>query len=197
MITKKKNKPVQGEGLILVDVQNDFLPGGSLAVPEGDQIIPILNEYLQLFVDRKLPVFATRDWHPENHCSFVDQGGMWPPHCIAGSYGAAFPDTLHISEEIIVISKAQDPKADAYSGLDHTDLDIRMKSLGIECAWVGGLATDYCVINTVQDLISSGYVVYLLSDAIRAVNVHSEDGQNAISEMVASGAHLLNRDDII
>jgi nicotinamidase/pyrazinamidase len=193
----KKNKPQQGDALILVDVQKDFLPGGNLAVPNGDQIISVLNDYIQIFNQKKLPIFSTRDWHPENHCSFKDQGGPWPPHCVAGSDGAAFAEKLDLSDEIVIISKAMDPQVEAYSGLENTDLDKRLKILNIKCAWVGGLATDYCVINTVLDLISAGYQVNLLVDAVRAVNVNPEDGQNAQREMIVLGARPINRDDII
>jgi nicotinamidase/pyrazinamidase len=197
MNSVKTNKPQQGHALILVDVQNDFLPDGNLAVPQGDQIIPILNEYILLFKKHQLPIFATRDWHPENHCSFIEHGGIWPSHCVAGSYGAEFPGKLELADEIVIISKAQNAQKEAYSGLDETDLDKRLKILAIEYVWVGGLATDYCVINTVLDLISSGYQVKLLTDAIRAVNVNPEDGQNAIREMIALGARPIKRDEIV
>src|SRR5688500_7820901 len=105
-----------GDALILVDVQNDFLPGGSLAVPNGDEIIPILNRYLTLFHARGLPIFATRDWHPPDHCSFAQQGGPWPPHCVAGTPGAAFPRSLELSPGTHIISKATNREKDAYSG---------------------------------------------------------------------------------
>jgi nicotinamidase/pyrazinamidase len=189
--TMKPNQdmlPERGDALILVDVQNDFLPGGSLAVPDGDKIIPELNNFIQLFKREKLPIFATRDWHPENHCSFKKEGGIWPVHCVAGTAGADFPEALNLSDEIVIISKARDPSTDAYSGLDNTDLNKRLKILNIKRVWVGGLATDYCVINTVRDLISEGYLVNLLLDAIRAVNINPEDGQKAEREMIDLGA---------
>jgi nicotinamidase/pyrazinamidase len=141
--------------------------------------------------------FATRDWHPEDHCSFEDQGGMWPAHCVADSTGAAFPESLDLSDEIAIISKARDPLEEAYSGLENTDLDKRLEILNIKCVWVGGLATDYCVINTVLDLISLGYQVNLLTDAIRAVNVKPEDGKNAEREMIALGARPIKKENIL
>ena len=96
--------PRQGDALIIIDVQNDFLPGGSLAVPKGEEVVPILNQYLALFQEAALPVFATRDWHPSNHCSFVEQGGPWPPHCVAGTTGAAFVRELLLPAAVPIIS---------------------------------------------------------------------------------------------
>lgn len=193
----KSNLPTQGDALILVDIQNDFLPGGNLAVPDGDQIIPVINDYISLFRQQRLPIFATRDWHPDNHCSFKNQGGIWPSHCVAGTKGAAFPNSLDLSEEIVVISKGVSSDTEAYSGLEETDLDKRLKTLNVNRVWVGGLATDYCVINTVLDLISAEYRVNLLIDGIRAVNVKPEDGRNAEREMISLGARSVTRNDIL
>jgi nicotinamidase/pyrazinamidase len=195
MSSNSKIIPNSGDALIIVDIQNDFLPGGSLAVPEGDQIIPVINDIIQIFKSKKFPIFATRDWHPNNHCSFNQQGGIWPVHCVADTKGAYFPENLNISDEIVIISKAMNPNEEAYSGLENTDLDKRLKILNIERVWIGGLATDYCVVNTVMDLISCGYKVNLLLDAIRAVNVNPEDGQNAIREMISLGVHPIKIDD--
>jgi nicotinamidase/pyrazinamidase len=188
MIQKLEYQPQPGDALIIADVQNDFLPGGSLAVSEGDKIIPVLNNVIRLFKSMKLPIFATRDWHPVDHVSFEEQGGIWPVHCVAGTHGAAFPENLDLSDEIVIISKARDSNEEAYSGFENTDLDKRLKSLNITRAWVGGLATDYCVINTVLDLISLGYRVNLLTDGIRAVNIKPDDGKNAEREMMVLGA---------
>jgi len=196
-MSKKYNTPTLGDALIIVDVQNDFLPGGNLAVTNGDKIIPVLNEYIRQFEQKKLPIIVTRDWHPENHCSFKENGGIWPSHCVAGTEGAAFPDDLNLPVEFVIISKAVNPEAEAYSGLDGTDLDKRLRILNVNRVWVGGLATDYCVINTVLDLISSEYQVNLLVDAIQAVNVHPDDGGNAEREMITLGALPIQRNDIL
>lgn len=177
-----------GDALILVDVQNDFLPGGSLAVPHGDEVVPLLHEYLTLFEDHHLPVFATRDWHPVNHCSFRSQGGPWPVHCVAGSTGAAFAAALRLPLGTTVISKAQATDREAYSGFEGTDLDARLRAAGVRRVFIGGLATDYCVLNTVKDALSRGFSVCLLRDAIRAVNVRPGDGGRAESEMLQAGA---------
>ena len=177
-----------GDALIVVDVQNDFLPGGSLAVPEGDRVVPVLNRYLETFSAHALPVYATRDWHPQNHCSFQAQGGLWPPHCIAGSPGASFAPALKLPAQTTIVSKAIAADKDAYSGFEGTDLDARLRAQGARRVFVGGLATDYCVLNTVRDARWLGYEVCLLTDAIRAVNVKPDDGQKAEQEMQRLGA---------
>jgi nicotinamidase/pyrazinamidase len=180
--------PTTGDALILVDVQNDFLPGGALGVPHGDEVVPVLNRYVATFRNRALPVFATRDWHPPGHCSFKAQGGPWPPHCIANTHGAEFAPDLKLPPHATVISKATTPEKDAYSGFEGTDLNAKLKRAGAQRVFVGGLATDYCVLNTVRDAIKLGYDVYLLDDAIRAVNVAPDDGRKAEDEMRRLGA---------
>lgn len=176
------------DALVAVDVQNDFLPGGALAVPDGDAVVPALNVYLARFAGRGLPVFATRDWHPPDHCSFTAQGGPWPPHCLAGSHGAAFAPGLRLPPATEVISKATTAARDAYSGFEGTDLDARLRARTARRLWIGGLATDYCVLNTVRDALKRDYAVLLLRDAIRAVNVQPHDGEAAVAEMLRLGA---------
>ncbi|MFN3920433.1 MAG: nicotinamidase [Methylohalobius sp.] len=185
-----------GDALILVDVQNDFLPGGALAVPNGDQVVPVLNEYIERFLAKNLPIFATRDWHPPDHCSFQPQGGPWPPHCIAGSLGAQFAPGLKLPENTQVISKATDPKREAYSGFDGTDLEQKLRQLGSRRLFVGGLATDYCVLNTVKDACRLGFEVFVLIDAVRAVNVSPGDEQKALDEMQRQGARFITFKDL-
>jgi len=190
--------PGPGDALVLVDVQNDFLPGGALAVVEGNQVVPPLNRCVTLFTNRGLPVYATRDWHPPDHCSFVAQGGPWPPHCVAGSHGAAFAPSLHLpgSLPIAKIGKGHNPAKDSYSGFEGTDMDQLMREQGVKRLFVGGLATDYCVLNTVLDGLKLGYQVVVLTDAIRAVNVKPGDGDRAESEMVRHGAILVKTGDL-
>jgi nicotinamidase/pyrazinamidase len=185
------------DALIIVDVQNDFLPGGSLAVPNGDEVVPTMNNYSIAFKEKKLPIFATRDWHPANHCSFKAQGGIWPPHCVQGSQGGEFASDLQLPEEAVVISTATDPKKEAYSGFHGTDLHDQLQALGVKRLFIGGLATDYCVLSTVKDGLSLGYEVYLLEDASRAVNVNPHDGQKAIAEMVNLGAIPMNANHLV
>lgn len=180
---------VSGDALLVVDVQNDFLPGGSLAVPDGDAVVPVLNRCIALFSEKQLPVFASRDWHPPNHCSFRAQGGPWPPHCVAGSPGAAFASELALPPGSTVISKAGTPERDAYSAFGGTDLAARLAAAKIKRLFMGGLATDYCVLNTVQDALALGFAVVLLTDAVRAVEVAPGDGARALAEMQSGGAH--------
>lgn len=183
-----KTRLAAGDALIVVDVQNDFLPGGSLAVPGGDEVIPVLNRYIALFNSRGLPVFATRDWHPPEHCSFLPQGGAWPPHCVAGTAGAAFPATLKLPDGAQTVSKADTRMKDAYSGFEGTPLNTLLQSKGIRRVFAGGLATDYCVLNTVKDALRYGCVTFVAEDAVRAVNVQPGDGTRALEEMTRLGA---------
>lgn len=189
--------PRPGDALLLVDVQVDFLPGGSLAVPRGDEVVPALNGYIAEFRRRGLPILATRDWHPPDHCSFRARGGPWPPHCVAGSPGASFAAPLGLPREALVVSKATTAEADAYSGFQGTDLDASLRRLGVARLFVGGLATDYCVLNTVRDALRLGYRVLLLSDAVRAVDVHPGDGARALAEMRQAGARPITLDRIL
>ncbi len=177
-----------GDGLLVADVQNDFLPGGALGVARGDEIIPVLNRYAVEFRARGLPIFASRDWHPPEHCSFREEGGIWPVHCVMGTKGAEFHPDFHLPPSAIVISKATDPKKEAYSAFEGTTLDERLRKTGVRRLFIGGLATDYCVLNTVRDAIKRGYAVCFLMDGIRAVNLQPDDGRKAEDEMIRLGA---------
>jgi nicotinamidase/pyrazinamidase len=181
-------RPGSGDALIIVDVQNDFLPGGKLAVAGGDAVVAILNRAAALFAQRGLTVAATRDWHPPNHCSFSARGGPWPPHCIAGTAGAAFPAALELPAATLIVSKATGPDSDAYSGFDRTALASLLRERAVARLFVGGLATDYCVLNTVLDALTLGFKVVLLFDAIKAVELRDGDGSRAIAQMVGCGA---------
>ena len=180
-----------GDALLIVDVQNDFLPGGSLAVSHGDEVVPILNRYIKSFAAQQLPVYATRDWHPVQHCSFHAQGGPWPPHCVAETSGAQFAAALQLPPSAVIISKATTAEQDAYSGFQGTDLDNRLRAANIGRLYIGGLATDYCVLNTVRDALRLGYKVLLLGDAIRAVDAQPGDGTRAKEEMTKLGAQRI------
>lgn len=179
----------QGDALVILDVQNDFLPGGSLAVPRGNEVVPVINRYLATVMRSGLPIFATQDWHPPNHCSFQPYGGPWPPHCVAKSKGAAFAPGLELpASGVRIILKGTQPEKDAYSGFDGTDLDAHLRAQDVRRLFVGGLATDYCVRCTVEDGRKAGYAVVLLQDTIRAVNVRPNDGERAEAEMIRLGA---------
>jgi nicotinamidase/pyrazinamidase len=189
-------RPGAGDALVVVDVQRDFLPGGSLAVPDGDAVVPVLNRCMARFHRIGLPVLATRDWHPTYHSSFKPHGGPWPPHCIAESEGAKFAPGLRLPEGAQVVSKATTPGLNAYSGFEDTDLEARLRGLGVKRVFVGGLATDYCVLNTVLDALRLGFRVCLLEDAIRAVDVRPGEGAAALARMRAAGATGVRSEDL-
>ncbi len=184
----------RGDALVVVDVQNDFLPGGSLAVPGGDEVVPVLNRYLADFAGARRPVFATRDWHPPDHSSFRDRGGPWPPHCVRGTAGARFAAALALPPGTVVVSKDALPDVNTYSAFEGGDLDARLRAARVERVFVGGLATDYCVLHTVKDAIARGYETVLLTDAIRAVEAEPGDGRRAEEEMIRLGAEPLRHD---
>ena len=178
------------DALLLVDVQNDFMPGGALAVADGDQIVVPLNALIQAFAARDLPIVATRDWHPADHCSFEAQGGIWPTHCVAGTSGAQFHPALALPAATRVVSKATQQDRDAYSGFDDTQLAQWLEERGVRRLLVGGLATDYCVLHTVLDGLAADFQIVVLTDGIQAVNVEPGDGAQALQRMGAAGAQL-------
>ena len=177
--------------LIVVDVQNDFCPGGSLAVTRGDDVVSPLNKLIEEFLERGEPVFKSRDWHPEKTKHFAAYGGTWPVHCVQNTKGAEFHPDLIDDMHIRVISKGLGDE-DSYSAFDGTDLALQLRRLGVEEVWVGGLATDYCVKNTVLDAVKEGFRVKALEDAMRAVEVNPGDGERAIAEMRDAGAEVIS-----
>jgi len=186
--------------LLIVDVQNDFCPGGSLGVPEGDKIVPGLNKYIKNFSKKKLPVFASRDWHPIKTKHFKDFGGLWPAHCIYNSKGAQFHPKLKLSKEAILLYKGMDPEKDSYSVFQAEDASGMsfpnlLKVLGVKEIYIGGLATDYCVKSSVIDALKNGFKVKLLMDAIKGVNLKPQDSECAIKEMVKKGAKKITLKD--
>lgn len=182
----------KGDGLLVADVQNDFLPGGSLAVAHADEVIGPINRLLALYLDHGLPVYVTRCWHPPNHCSFTAQGGPWPPHCIAHSHGAAFADALALPAEAAIVSKGTHSDAEAYSAFRGTTLGEQLQAHGVERLAVCGLTTDYCVLNTASDALALGLRVLVVLDAIRAVDVQPGDGERALRLMAERGAVLVH-----
>ncbi len=183
------------DALIVVDVQNDFCPGGALAVKDGDQVVPVLNRYIDQFSKAGLPIFATRDWHPEKTSHFITGGGPWPPHCIQGSQGAQFHPDLKLPPDTVVVSAGMGSDEDGYSGfLGRDDSGVKLIDLlrqrGIERIFVGGLATDYCVKHTVLDGLKEGLEVVLLTDSVRGVNLKPGDSASAIEEMLRAGATM-------
>lgn len=178
----------QGDALLIVDLQVDFLPGGSLGVPHGDQVIAPINRLIALYRERGLPVYASRDWHPAAHCSFAAQGGPWPPHCVAGTDGADFATALQLPNDAIIVSKADRVEVDAYSAFNGTGLGQAMRARGIRRVAVCGLATDYCVLNTVLDGLKEDIEVLIVPEAARAVDVAPGDGDRAMTRMLVAGA---------
>jgi nicotinamidase/pyrazinamidase len=174
--------------LIIVDFQNDFCPGGALAVPDGDAIAGRLNE-LAGSGEYEL-VVATRDWHPPDHGSFEEQGGPWPPHCVAGSPSAELHPDLDREPIDVVVDKGQDPGTEGYSGFEGTGLAKLLHDREVDHVTVAGLATDYCVKNTALDALREGFGVTVDSAAVRAVDVQPGDGQRALEEVRAAGGSI-------
>ena len=182
-----------GDALLVVDVQRDFLPGGALGIAGGDRVIAPLNEYMAAIAARGLPIFLTRDWHPPDHCSFRERGGPWPPHCVAGTPGAEFDPRLAAPASAGIVSKATERDREAYSAFEGTDLDARLRAAGVRRIFIGGLATDYCVLFTARDAVARGFEVVVLRDAICAIDARPGDGRRALDEMAALGATLVER----
>jgi nicotinamidase/pyrazinamidase len=189
--------PGPGDALLVVDVQNDFLPGGALGIDGGDAVVAPLNRLLAAWRARGLPVYLTRDWHPPGHCSFAAQGGPWPVHCVAGSFGAEFSPRLERAPGDVVVSKATRVDRDAYSALDGTQLADELARAGVRRVFIGGLATDYCVRATGLDARAANFDVVVLRDAVCAVDVQPDDGQRALSELAAAGAVLATTDEVL
>jgi nicotinamidase/pyrazinamidase len=201
--------------LILVDIQNDFIPGGALPVPEGDQIVPLVNR-LQPCFDL---IVATQDWHPADHGSFaanhpgrkpgelIDLNGLtqilWPTHCVQGTVGADFVQGLQRDHWDRVFHKGTDPQIDSYSGFfdnghrHSTDLGDYLQQKNVTAVYVAGLATDYCVKFTVLDALKLGFKTHLIEDACRGVNLQPEDVRNAMESMKAAGAKIVAANQIL
>ncbi len=176
--------------LIIVDFQNDFLPGGALPVPDGDEISERVNE-LALSGEFDL-VVATRDWHPPDHRSFASSGGTWPQHCVAGSDGAELHSSLDQRRVDVVVDKGEDPDTQGYSGFEDTGLERLLRDRGIDELTICGLATDYCVMHTALDALRAGFQVFVDEQGIRGVDVHPGDCERAIVEMREAGAVIVD-----
>jgi nicotinamidase/pyrazinamidase len=185
MAAKEKRR-----ALIVVDVQNDFCPGGALAVAEGDQVVEPLNRLIKEFLARGDYVFKSRDWHPAQTKHFARYGGTWPVHCVQGTSGAEFHQDLLDDPRVEIVSKGMGDE-DSYSAFDGTDLADLLRQRDVEEVWVGGLATDYCVKQTALDALHAGFRVKAVREAMRAVEVQPGDGQRAIEEMQRAGAELV------
>jgi nicotinamidase/pyrazinamidase len=177
-----------GDALLVVDLQNDFLPGGALGIAGGDILLPVLRRYCDCFVTRRLPIIFSRDWHPPSHCSFREQGGPWPMHCVADTPGSLAPTQFSIPSTVDMIYKATKQDKEVYSVFEDTPLHELLQRNHVRRLFIGGLATDYCVLYSVRDARRLGYEACLLLDGIAAVNRQPGDGQRAIDEMLRLGA---------
>jgi nicotinamidase/pyrazinamidase len=184
-----------GDGLLLVDPQNDFCPGGSLAVADGDAVIPVLNDWAIAAQRAHAPIFVSRDWHPPKTTHFKDFGGVWPAHCVMGTHGADFHPDLRLPTEAVIVSKGMGETEDAYSAFQARDasgtlLAALLEQRGVRHLYVAGLATDYCVKSSALDALNRDIGVTLVPEGMRAVNLQPTDGEQALAEMRARGAQL-------
>ncbi|MBI5873676.1 MAG: bifunctional nicotinamidase/pyrazinamidase [Candidatus Omnitrophica bacterium] len=189
------------KALVVVDIQNDFCPGGALGISDGDEAIPVLNKYIKIFEKKKLPILITRDWHPKVTRHFKPYGGLWPKHCVQGTKGAEFHRFLKFPKEAIIMSKGMDPQKDSYSVFqafdpNGTEFFNLLKILGVTEIYIGGLATDYCVKYTALDAGRAGLKVYVLTDAIRGVNISPKDSEDALKEMLSAGVKKITLDKL-
>ncbi len=185
------------DALLIVDVQNDFLNGGSLGISHSRSIVAVINKYIALFNEAALPVYASRDWHPPDHCSFNKQGGLWPEHCVADTVGADFAADLALPASTHLIFKATQKNRDAYSAFEGTGLADDLQKRGVRRVFICGLATDYCVFYSVKDAVSCDFQVILLLDAIKAVDVNPGDGDRALEKMKELGAVECQYEELI
>ena len=177
------------DALIVVDIQADFLPGGALAVTNGETVIAPLNEYINIFSRASRPVFFTRDWHPHNHLSFKENGGPWPAHCVMDTPGAMFPQGLLMpADNKQIISNGMTKEADGYSAFEDAQFTAALQGQGIRRVYIGGLATDYCVKNTVLEALQLGFEAVVLMDAIQGIDINPGDGEKAVKQMLCAGA---------
>lgn len=179
-----------------MDVQNDFCPGGALGVKGGDEVVPVLNRYIEKFHEEGSLILASRDWHPRKTDHFDTHGGPWPVHCLQQTEGAEFHPDLDLPGEAVIFSKGTTYDADSYSAFlgynfDKKDLRKYLEQQSIHTLYIGGLATDYCVKFTVLDALKFGFEVFLLTDAVRGVNQSPGDSDHAVKEMVEKGAKPL------
>lgn len=188
--------------LLIIDVQNDFCPGGALPVPEGDQVVPVLNRLAERAGAVGLPVYASRDWHPPESVHFKSGGGPWPVHCVAGTPGAQFHPDLRLPPGTLIVSAGTSGQDDGYSAFEGRiegggSFEEDLRARGITHLIVGGLATDYCVRASVLDARRLGIDVTVVTDAVRAINVQPGDGERALQEMQAAGAELKTSDEVL
>jgi len=177
----------EGDALLVIDVQNDFCPGGALEIPDGDKVIPSLNKWIAAAREMDVPVYVSRDWHPVRHPSFEPHGGPWPPHCVQDTDGAAFHADLDVDGAMVVTKGTRFDK-DQYSAFDETGLAEELKRAGVGRLWIGGLAQDVCVKASAIDAAQAGFEVHVLPEA--TLPVTPEGGAEAIEEMRKAGVTI-------
>lgn len=187
--------------LVIVDVQNDFCPGGALPVKDGDSVVPVLNKYISIFEAAGLPVYASRDFHPLKTVHFKAFGGLWPSHCVQGTEGAEFHRGLRLPAGVVIITKGEGEFEDSYSAFQGKDpagntFAETLKAAKVKRLYIGGLATDYCVRSTVLDALKNGFGVTLLRDAVKGVDVREGDSEIAVEEMRSKGVEVRTIEDI-
>ena len=195
--TEKRLNIGPNDALVVVDVQNDFCPGGTAAVEDGDAVARKLSDVALNFRTKDGRIFATQDWHPTSHNSFAENGGIWPAHCVRGTEGAGFHHDLKLPIGSSIVRKGQEPRSEAYSGFDGTTLDSHLKRLEIKRIFVGGLSTEYAVQHTVYDALQRGYSAFVITDAISAINANPDDDTRALDSMLASGARAVTTSELM
>lgn len=201
MNSKKKHILHPHAALLVTDMQVDFCPGGSLAVAEGDAIIPAINHYIELFRQKGLPVYATRDWHPAETSHFSQFGGKWPPHCVQGTPGAGFHPALQLPDDVIIVSKGTDPQRDDYSPFQAIVADGRtfadhLKAVGANHLYFCGVATDFCIRWSALDALRAGFKVTVLRDAVKGIDLIAGDSERALEEIRQAGGEIVDLDTI-
>jgi len=189
------------KALLIVDMQKDFCPGGKLPVRHCDKVVENLNKYIKKFQNANLPIFASRDWHPEETVHFKKFGGIWPQHCIKNTKGAEFHPGLKLPEEAIIISKGMEPGKDSYSSFyayneEGKSFKVLLDEMEVETLYIGGVATDYCVKFSCLDALKNGFSVKLLINAIEGVDINPGDIDKAIKEMEQAGVEKITLEDL-
>jgi len=178
------------DALVVVDTQRDFCPGGKLPVPDGDAVVPVLNRWIEAARRSGSHLIFTRDWHPRGHCSFDEQGGTWPEHCVQDDPGTEFHPELEVPDDAWVISKGTAPDRDAYSPFQEFDFTRRLHERGVKRLWVGGLTLEICVRQTLLDAAEAGFGAFLIREATRPIR--EEAVEEVTSELLRAGVVIQN-----
>jgi nicotinamidase/pyrazinamidase len=190
-------KLAPADALLILDLQNDFCLGGSVAIAGGHAVAAQMAKAVAYFTAADIPIYATQDWHPADHASFRIKGGPWPPHCVQDTPGAELHPDLNLPASVIIVRKGTTVTKDAYSGFVDSDLEERLITAGVKRVFVGGLATDYVVLNTVIDTIDIGLETHVIVDAIDSMDIEPSDGLRALHLMQTTGAKLISMAELL